>query len=309
MPSNIKIALITIDEETAKRLGSGLTDRGYHVSHLPVITGLLGDFYSDPPDLLIVDLASDSKIAESIVHALRTDVFFSTIPIIGLMDCSAGCIGDRIDWQRYPVDDFVAKPVNIDELQCRIFLSQSRIRRIFDNNPLTRLPGNTSIQRAIQEAMGKPMVVCYLDINNFKSYNDVFGFSRGDEVLRMLARIMFNTVRDCGGGFCGHIGGDDFVCIVPAEKAEQICQTIISHYEQVILDLFDETTKVQGYYVGFNRKGESERFPLLTLSIAVVPTDSPRVAHAAKVVEVAAELKAFAKASPSSRYVIDNRRN
>ncbi len=148
--------------------------------------------------------------------------------------------------------------------------------------------------------MGTSVAVCYVDIKHFKPCNDKYGFSHGDEVIRMTARIMFNTVRD--------FGGDDFVCIVLNDRVEVVCQTIISHFDQIVLDMFDEETKSRGYYSGSNRKGEKEDIPLLSISIAVVPMDMTKLKHAAKVAEVAAELKNVAKASPVSRYVIDQRR-
>jgi diguanylate cyclase (GGDEF)-like protein len=266
---------------------------------------VLGSFYSDPPDLLIIDLSENPADGVDIINTLRNDSFFSAIPIIGLVgsiDCGT------FQWDNCPLDDFVHLPLNYDELFCRISLSLSRLKRIFDNNPLTRLPGNTSVQRAIEDAIGKSLAVCYLDINHFKPYNDVFGFSHGDEVIRMLSRIMFNAVRDSGGGFCGHIGGDDFVCILPLEEAEDVCQTIITHFDQIVLDLFDDETKRRGYYDGTNRKGEKEQIPLLSISIAVVPMNSPKIQHYAKVAEVAAEIKKHAKDFDGSCCVIDSRR-
>jgi diguanylate cyclase (GGDEF)-like protein len=216
--------------------------------------------------------------------------------------------GNEFDWEKCQLDDVIAMPLDYGELFCRITLALSRLKRIFDNNPLTRLPGNTSIQRAIEDAMGHPMAVCYVDINHFKPYNDVYGFSHGDEVIRMTARIMFNAVRDGGGGFSGHIGGDDFVCVVPYERAEAICSTIISHFDLIVQDLFDDETKKRGFYAGTNRKGENENIPILSVSIGVVRMDSPVIQHAAKVAEVAAELKKMAKESAGSCSVFDQRR-
>lgn len=102
---------------------------------------------------------------------------------------------------------------------------------------------------------------------------------------------MFNAVKDAGEGFCGHIGGDDFVCIVPLDQAESVCQTIITHFDMIVLNLFDEDTKRRGYYYGANRKGENENIPLLSVSIGVVPMNMPKLTHTAKVAEVAAELE------------------
>ncbi|MEI6702406.1 MAG: diguanylate cyclase [Deltaproteobacteria bacterium] len=304
MSQSTRISIVSSDAQLVSYLGLRLQSKGYKVASSFCFDSVLGVFYSDPPDLLIIDLSSNKYDGVKIISALRSDSFFSAIPIIGLVsefDC------DTFQWEDCPLDDFVHLPINFSELFGRIALSQARIKRIFDNNPLTRLPGNTSIQHAIEDAMGKPLMVCYLDINYFKPYNDAFGFAHGDEVLRMTARIMFNAVHDSGGGFCGHIGGDDFVFILCSEKAEAVCRTIIGHFDVIVLDMFDEETKKRGFYPGTNRKGEKEEVPLLSISIAVVPMDMPKLQHAAKVAEVAAELKKKAKTFGGSRYVVDQR--
>jgi diguanylate cyclase (GGDEF)-like protein len=300
-----RITILSSDTQLSSHLQLRLQSKGYQASSMKCFESVLGVFYSDPPDLLIIDLHADSDCGIIVINTLRNDSFFSAIPILGLV---SGSHNEFFDWENCPMDDFICLPLDYNELFSRIYLSLSRIKRIFDNNPLTRLPGNTSIQRAIESSLGTPVSVCYLDINHFKPYNDQYGFSHGDEVIRMTARIMFNAVRDSGGGFCGHIGGDDFVCIVSNEYVETVCQTIISHFDLIVMDMFDEDTKKRGYYPGTNRKGEKEEVPLLSLSIAVVPLDLPKLKHAAKVAEVAAELKKVAKDAGGSRYVVDMRR-
>lgn len=305
MSQTVRILLVTGDVSLGPLLQVRLLSKGYQVVHLAAAAQVLNAIYGDPPDLMIVDLSPGNDGGVDLIATLRGDSFFSTVPVIGLLEP-----GDAttLRWEQCPLDDFIHLPIDFNELFRRISLALFRIKRIFDNNPLTRLPGNTSIQRAIEESMGKPLAVCYLDINCFKPYNDVYGFARGDEVIRMLARIMFNAVRETGGGFCGHIGGDDFVAIVPVDRAETVCQTIITYFDRIVLDLFDEETKRLGYYSGVNRKGMVEQMPLLSISIGVVPTHSPALKHAAKVAEVAAELKAQAKLSKKSCYIMDRRR-
>jgi len=305
MAQPTRISCLSSDAQLALHLQLRLQSKGFQVTTISSIEGVLGAFYSDPPDLLIVDLHSDRDACASIIITLRNDSFFSAIPIIGLI-VQTEC--DTVEWEHCPLDDFIHLPLRFDELFSRISLALSRIKRIFDNNPLSRLPGNTSIQKAIEEAMATDVTVCYVDIDNFKPYNDVYGFSHGDEVIRMLSRIIFNAVRDSGGGFCGHIGGDDFVFILPSERAEAVCQTIIDFFDRIVLDMFDEDTKTRGYYTGTNRKGEQERIPLLSLSIAVVPMRSSKIRHSAKVAEMAAELKKLAKESVGSCYVTDHRK-
>jgi GGDEF domain-containing protein len=283
-----------------------LQSKGYRVVSLPEPSMVLGFIYTDPPDLVFIDLSTADTEFHGVLKDLKQDNYFSVIPVIGLLSESAI---ETFEWAKYQLDDFVSYPVKYPELFSRIRLSHQRIQRIFDNNPLTKLPGNTSIQRAISESLGQPMAVCYIDINNFKPYNDTFGFSRGDEVLRMVARIMSNTVKESKeGGFVGHIGGDDFVFIVPGPNAEQACQTIIANFNVIVSDLFGDDDKNRGYYVALDRKGEEQKIPLLGISIAVIPTDNPQVFHAGKVAEVAAELKKLAKKSNESCYVVHRRK-
>jgi diguanylate cyclase (GGDEF)-like protein len=252
-----------------------------------------------------MDLTTQGDATASIIRNLKGDSYFSTIPILGLVKVMGA---DTFAWEECQLDDFVFVPIKYNELFFRITLSVQRIQRVLDNNPLTRLPGNTSIQRAVENALGKPMAVCYIDINHFKPYNDVYGFSHGDEVLRMLARLMCNAVKESGGGFSGHIGGDDFVFIVPLVRAESVCKTIIGNFNAIAADLFEEQEKSNGYYISTNRQGKEEKFPLLSIAIGVVPTDAAKLNHYGKVAEVAAELKKYAKKTSESCYVVDKRK-
>ena len=305
MNPNYRITVISYDQALAGNLVLRLQSKGYQVISLTQLSSVLGFIYSDPPDVLIVDLASKEAVVSSIIRDLKDDSYFNTIPVIGLIN---GADAESFAWESCQLDDFVFLPLKYSELFSRITLSIERIKRVLDNNPLTRLPGNTSIQRAIEKVLGKPMAVCYIDINHFKPYNDVYGFSRGDEVLRMLARVMSNAVKESGGGFAGHIGGDDFVFILPFERAETVCKTIISNFNVIAKDLFEEQEKVNGYYVGINRKGQEEKFPLLSIAIGVVPTELSKFNHYGKVSEMAAELKKLAKKSNESHYVLDQRK-
>ena len=302
MGSNLRITLVTRGSSDLEFLSIRLQSKGHQVVTLSRPTVVLGLVYSDPPDIVIMDLLQPDPELLALVHSLRNDCYFSTIPLIGLTG------GDDTDWGDCPVDDFITAPLNYQEIFSRIQLSMERIKRVFDNNPLTRLPGNTSIQRAIERAIGHPMAVCYIDINHFKPYNDVFGFSHGDEVLRMLGRVMANAVKESGGGFAGHIGGDDFVFIVAKEQVETACPTIIDHFDRVVCDLFDEQQKHNGYYRAKNRAGHEEKVPLLGISIAVVYTDKKIINHYGKVAEVAAELKKKAKKAGKSCFVCDQRK-
>ena len=307
MPPGLRIAFISREQSSGSPLIIRLESKGYQVMTLSRLSSVLGFIYSDPPDIIIADLTSADDEMQTLLNDIEEDSYFSIIPIIGLIDES---IEELFDWDRFPLDDFVTCPINYDELFSRVQLAFKRIHRVFDNNPLTKLPGNTSIHQAIVKAIGKPMAVGYVDINNFKPFNDAYGFTRGDEVLRMLARIMANAVKESGdGGFSGHIGGDDFVFLVPRERAESLCKSIIDHFNGVISGLFGEKEKTNGYYLSRDRKGREQKVPLMGIAIAVVPTDAPEVHHAGKVAEIAAELKKLAKKSPDSCFIIERRKS
>jgi len=307
-PMNLKsrIALLSRDRNLHYHLEIHLESKGYQAITLPDPSQVLGFVYTDPPDVILIDLSAPDPAFHRILSELKQDNYFSVIPVIGLIPEDAI---ETMDWKQFPLDDFVSHPVGYPELFSRIVLSLQRIQRIFDNNPLSKLPGNTSIHHAIEQSLGENLAVCYVDINNFKPYNDTYGFSRGDEVIRMVARIMSNTVRESKlGGFVGHIGGDDFVFIVPLDQAEPVCKTVISNFNVIESDLFGEEDKARGYYVAKDRKGQEQKFPLLGISIAVVPMNNPNVQHTGKVAEIAAELKKVAKKSPESCYVFDRRK-
>ncbi|HUJ19123.1 MAG TPA: diguanylate cyclase [Nitrospirota bacterium] len=306
MSQKRRIALLSRDPAVQDRLRLRLQSRGYQVVVLPEPAQVLGFIYSDPPDIMLADLSTPDPAFQQILLQLKRDSYFSLIPVIGLINESAV---ERMDWEQYPLDDFLTLPVNYPELFSRILLSFQRLQRVLDNNPLTKLPGNTSIHQAIERALGSSQAVCYVDINNFKPYNDTYGFSRGDEVIRMVARVMSNTVKESmDNGFVGHIGGDDFVFIVPLENAEPVCKTIIANFNVILSDLFGEEEKSRGYYLAKDRKGEVQKIPLIGISIAVVPTNNSAIQHAGKIAEVAAELKKLAKKSQESCYVIDRRK-
>ena len=306
MKNKLRIVIVTTNQSLAASLEIRLLSKGYQAVPLTKLSSVLGSVYSDPPDIIIIDLSSPGDASGSIIRNLKSDNYFSTIPILGLIK---GEEADSFQWEECLLDDFVFVPIKYKELFFRITLSTQRIQRVLDNNPLTRLPGNTSIQRAVENALGKQMAVCYIDINHFKPYNDVYGFSHGDEVLRMLARLMSNAVKESGGGFSGHIGGDDFVFIVPIARAESVCKTIIANFNAIAAELFEERERSNGYFISTNRRGEEEKFPLLSIAIAVVPTEYPKFDHYGKVAEVAAELKKFAKKSSESSYVVDKRKS
>ena len=263
---------------------------------------------SQPPDLLIVQYDLDPTLVYDLLVALKNNLYLSFLPIIMVLppDCY------QLDWELYPADDFVRDKVSVEELLSRVNLAFARAHRLADNNPLTGLPGNTSILKYIQEKLdkGEEVAIGYVDLDHFKPFNDRYGFARGDEILRALARILTNVVQNKAGdkGFVGHIGGDDFVFICPMELAEPIAREIIKNFERIVPSFLDEEDLTRGCFISQDRQGITRRFPLPSVSIGVVLNENGRFKHYGEVASIAAQLKKYVKNIPGSTFFIDRRK-
>jgi diguanylate cyclase (GGDEF)-like protein/PAS domain S-box-containing protein len=180
-------------------------------------------------------------------------------------------------------------------------------------NPLSGLPGNTSIEREVCTRLesGTPFDIAYLDIDNFKPFNDHYGFQRGDEVIKRLAEIMTSAASSSDQAespFCGHIGGDDFILITEALHGERLAARIIAAFEGERPAFHGQRDQAGGGYRAFNRKGELESFPLISLSVGIVNTSLSQVGSYAKLASLSTEVKKAAKKKFGSSIVVDCRR-
>ncbi len=166
-----------------------------------------------------------------------------------------------------------------------------------DSNPLTGLPGNWAIQRIIEKYLkcGYCFDVCYIDINNFKPFNDYYGFEKGDKAISVIGDILKRISNETNEQvFAGHIGGDDFILITPSQMGEEICSGVVKRFEEFLPALHGEDF-VKGYYLSKNRKGEEMVFSLLSLTCAIVNITSANIKSFAHLASFASEVKAEAK--------------
>lgn len=180
-----------------------------------------------------------------------------------------------------------------------------------DASPLTRLPGNIAIEQVLKEKMenGEKFALCYIDLDDFKAFNDRYGYARGSELIKMTGEVVHTAKHAHGdaGDFVGHIGGDDFVLITSPENIDVVCQAIIAAFDQAAPSFYDEDDRVRGYLEGTDRYGVSRRFPLISISIAVV-SDTKRVfTSPIEIARVANEVKDYVKTLPGSNYLVDRR--
>jgi diguanylate cyclase (GGDEF)-like protein len=178
-------------------------------------------------------------------------------------------------------------------------------------SPLTGLPGNIRIQEEIRRLVSEdqPFALLYADLDHFKAYNDHYGFVRGDRAIQVVARLSVEVANELvgPGAFIGHVGGDDFILIVPPELAETVAKKLCERFDQEVPGLYDKIDADRGAIEIEDRQGNLRRFPLLTISLGVASTDRRKFAHFGEAVAVATELKQFAKREPRSSYALDRR--
>lgn len=309
LSSNRRILLLHHDPTEIERLTAGLSRSGFSVVVADAGRLALHELVHDPPCLVLAAEGTNGRSADTLARELRADPFLGRLPLIILIRDSR--VND-VDWATLGVDDYIAVPSRPDEVPQRVRLCLSRLERSLDANPLTRLPGNSTIlhETTARIESGAPFALAYLDLDNFKSFNDRYGYARGDEVLVVTCRILTTVVSELAGtdGFVGHVGGDDFVFMSSPATIEAICQTLIKRFDLVIPDFYDPEDRGKGFIDSVDRRGNHERFPIMSLSIAVVTNEHRTITHPGDVSKIASELKKIAKSQAGSVFVKDHRK-
>ena len=262
------------------------------------------------PTLIIVEDDNNEMSAVEICQKIRSNEDNNITPVIVI---SSNYDHDyRVKILNMSIQHFILKPIDENYFYYTVkniidFVSINR--RI---SPLTGLPGNVQIQTEMKKRLLKrdAFAVMYFDLDNFKAYNDVYGFSNGDEVIKLLARIIVKNIHNIeyGNNFIGHIGGDDFVAIIDKYDYDSICKEIIDEFDKKILDYYTEEDVERGYVEVANRRGIIEQFPIVSLSIAVVEVENGNFVSPLEIGEVSAQVKHMAKEMIGSTYVINRRR-
>jgi diguanylate cyclase (GGDEF)-like protein len=181
-----------------------------------------------------------------------------------------------------------------------------------DTSPLTRLPGGMAVENFLHQKIikQKKIAFCLLDIDKFKSFNDRYGYARGNDVIKFTGDVIQSVVHDKidSDFFVGHIGGDDFVVVVPSDSFKEICETIIDKFDKNVVKFYDKKDLDKGYIVSKTRQGEISEFPVMSISIAVVTNKDDLSLSSVKMGELAAEIKEYAKTFEGSIYLTDRRR-
>ncbi len=308
MEHNAKILLADDSHAIRFLVSEILTNAGFTVIEAEDGQEAIDKTYKENPDLLILDYEMPHKTGFDVVREVRSRTGYLHTPIIiftAVSDKSTKLEGLGLD-----IDDYLTKPADEDEIVARVKLLLKRNKQKMDCNPLTRLPGNPSIQARVEQeiASGRTFAVLYCDLNNFKSFNDKYGFEAGDRVLKTESQIIVSAAMQDPASFVGHIGGDDFIVVCSFDKADAIAREITTKTDAVAPSFYNEEDRTNGYMISTNRKGETEKFNFLSIGIGIVHNTKKPLTSFAMVSNIGSELKCLAKKHENgSFYVMDRR--
>ncbi|HEV2028087.1 MAG TPA: response regulator [Candidatus Dormibacteraeota bacterium] len=310
-PTHRELVLVVDDDEQVLRLVRRVLERaGFECVAVPNGKSAHSAAVEWRPDLILLDLMLGDTTGDQILAEIRGDFRTRLIPVVFLTVRSS--LKDKVEHLLAGADDYVTKPFIPEELVARLRAVMSRSTTTRDLNPLTGMSGNSDILRemGLRLANGERFACLYPDIDAFKSYNDHYGFLRGDDVIKTLATIVLEVLEENHSGrhFAGHVGGDDFVILTDPNLAEPIANAITKRFDESVPALYDPQDRERGWIEFEERNGNTQRAPLVSVSIGIVIAEPGRYTSAAALASRAAEVKGVAKRMPGSKWVLDRRR-
>jgi diguanylate cyclase (GGDEF)-like protein len=308
-PTGESILVVDDDPFIARLLEIELRAAGYDVRTASDGEKALEIVREGCPDLILADIMMPNMDGFELTRRLRQDSRTGTVSVILLT--ARGLSADKLEGFSVGADDYIVKPFDTPELLARIRGVLRRAKEMRAQSPLTGLPGNVRIEEEIEKRVASEdlFAILYVDLDHFKAYNDHYGFTRGDEAIQHTARLIQDLALAVGGIdiFVGHVGGDDFVVVCNAEHAVPIAECIVERFEQEAAGLYDPEDRDRGFVEVVNRRGETQRFPFLSLSIGIATTAHRKFEHYAQAVAIATEMKTFTKGTPGSSWAVDRR--
>lgn len=301
-----KIIVVSRNIVTAN-LADRLLNRCYAVVVFSNIQPALDHIYNDIPALVIADTHEDDSNTINVLNTLKADPMFNSLPVLAVMSQRLA----STQWDSLMIEDYIWNTDMERDLLLKVNLCILRSERVVETNPLTRLPGNISINRQIQDRVDRAekFALAYADLDHFKPFNDKYGFSRGDEVIKITGRIILNMVKNKQPerSFIGHIGGDDFIYIMDAAQVEAATRDILDAFEQIIPTFYDPEDRQLACIQSCDRQGNVRTYPIMSISIGITDTSARYFIHYGEITEAASEMKKYAKQFSGSCFRSDRR--
>jgi PleD family two-component response regulator len=310
---NATYRILVVDDEPHIRqiLQFTLEKAGYSVTACSDGNEALRRMASERPDLVLLDVMMPHMDGYEVCRKMREDFTLSQVPVIILS--AKGDQNDKVHGLEHGANDYLVKPYSNDELLLRVKNVLEWNIKQREANPLTGLPGNPAIERELMRRVREraPYAFLYIDIDNFKGFNDYYGYQKGDEIIGFLAGILRKTVDKLGGheDFIGHIGGDDFVMVTSPLRAEIMAKYIVDEFDKGALLLLNGNDVKRGYLEIRDRQGQIKRIPVMSVTMALVTSTDSRIQHFAEINDIATSLKEYGKRIDGSVVVKERRQD
>ncbi|MCM8756437.1 MAG: diguanylate cyclase [Candidatus Omnitrophica bacterium] len=259
-------------------------------------------------ETIILDIKG--KEESELCKTIRNNFMLRHIPILLLVNREDTI--EKIKGIYSGGDDYIEKPIRAEELLTRIKANLWRAQRDLDTNPLTKLPGNSSIVKELNTRIKNKNIfsIAYIDLDNFKEYNDIYGFEWGDKLIKHTTSILYNAIKELGEktDFLAHIGGVEFILITSPQCVESICKKIIYDFDTTIAPFYKEEDQKRNHILIKDRTGKLIEIPFVTIVIGIASNRKRKITHSGQIIQIATELKQFAKTFYKSTYILDRRK-
>jgi GGDEF domain-containing protein len=305
-----KILIISSDENLKKVLNFCFDGWGYEVFHQDAPFENIEYIKKISPDAIVVDVYTASKSHLSICRLLKDDFITAFIPVLTLINKRQ--LREQLLNLKQGVDDYLIKPPDPLDLRVRIEMAIKRAQYSFYTTPLTGLPGGRMIEETLCEKINSNALFSfgYIDIDNFKFFNDVYGYHRGDRIIMQTAYMLYTAIKKFGNkeDFIGHIGGDDFVFITSIDKSVTVSKNFICMFDNIIPFHYSLKDRQQGYIIAKDRSRQTRKTLLMSVSLALINRDSAdKFKNSVQLNEKVTEIKHYLKEIPGSKFMVDRR--
>jgi PleD family two-component response regulator len=269
-----KLVIAEDDDAIAHLVAAGLGDAGYLCLRARDGEEALDLVRSELPDLLVLDLMMPKLDGIQVCKRIKSDVVLSRVPI--LMLTSMAGVEQRIEGLEAGADDYLSKPFDLREVAARVKALIRQNRRERDRNPTTNLPGVEALEDHVSQLLrdDKPFELLYIDIENFRTYADVYGYRKADEVVAYTGQLILAQCRTYSGAstFVGHIGGDDFIVVCQnGNGAAELRDGLTEAFRDGVEHFYSDADRKQGFIIAKQDQGETRRAQFMSVSVALVP--------------------------------------
>ena len=305
-----KILIISSDKQLREVLKFCFDGWGYEVLVSKDPVSDIAPIKKASPDVIVVDVHTASTPQLEICRLLKDDFLTAFIPVITLINKRQ--LRSHLLNIKQGVDDYLIKPPDPLDLRVRVEMAMRRGQYSYYSTPLTGLPGGRIIEETVRDRLkeGSEFSFGYIDIDNFKCFNDTYGYLRGDRAIMQTAYLLYTAVCKFGNkkDFLGHIGGDDFVFVTAPDRYRDICHNFILSFNRIMPFHYSEEDRAKGYITARDRTGNIKKIPLMSISVAVVNNmKSSEFKNVIEINEKIAEVKRYLKTFEGSKFMADRR--